>query len=629
MMNRPIPLRSNQVQSQVQSNDSQASTMHLPESYQFIQLLGKGTQGKVCLAKRKHDGLCVAIKQLNVESVKNWKEYELFRREADVLASLNVTGVAKFYEAIECLDNDPPCSYIVQEYINGVSLARLMQSGHRFSIDKVYSILIQLLHILQELHSHVPPVIHRDIKPSNILVKPNVDGYCAYLIDFGAVANPQVQGGGSTVAGTFGYMPPEQLMGNPVPASDIYALAAVAVHLMSGRSPAEMPVKDFHLIFEPDLQNMPVVVVNTLRKMLEPKVENRLSDIPTLIELFSDFKNNIYKIEQSQDVSSMSEEEYNEALEKVQSFAEPGTIELWQRLRDKTPRVIPNVYHELKMDKNLKTKAEIRNENMKRTQKVKIKLSDFIIKADSIIGTLELYLFVYTFMFICCAMMSSPIWFIFVLLPIMDVWPKWLISIGVLIMLIAFYLFLRRYIAKERAEARYEEEYQNYIKEVDRYSSRIFTKEQFLYFAKEYKKLLTYGRKAIATITGVSYVPIHSNITQKGKILCVDEPPLFRIQYKFNPPDDFRKEDLYFNCFVRNMPEQEYKIGDPFPILYLLNRSENNYIGRQVIETVTAMPFPVPPSELDHIETVLYIDRPLAVYPDEPQYARVNRNKRA
>jgi serine/threonine protein kinase len=110
--------------------------------------------------------------------------------------------------------------------------------------------MMQLLDILKQLHAHEPPVIHRDIKPSNILLKAlGGDDYEVYLIDFGAVANPQVQGGGSTVAGTFGYMAPEQLTGKPCPASDIYSLAAVAVYLISGRSPADMPMKDFSSLY--------------------------------------------------------------------------------------------------------------------------------------------------------------------------------------------------------------------------------------------------------------------------------------------------------------------------------------------------------------------------------------------
>ena len=77
------------------------------------------------------------------------------------------------YDAFDDLDAEPPCAYIVQEYIRGETLASLMKAGHRFSIDRVYDIVIQLLKIIQQLHSHTPPIIHRDIKPSNILLQPS------------------------------------------------------------------------------------------------------------------------------------------------------------------------------------------------------------------------------------------------------------------------------------------------------------------------------------------------------------------------------------------------------------------------------------------------------------------------
>lgn len=206
--------------------------------YKLIREIGHGAQGKVYLCERVQDGQRVAIKRLNIESVKNWKEYELFHREATVLESLTIDGVARFYEAIDRLQDNPPCSYIVQEYIPGKSLSEILNTGIRLPLHCVYDIVLQLLNILKQLQSHKPPVIHRDIKPSNILLEPTKgDQYKVWLIDFGAVANPQVQSGGSTVAGTFGYMPPEQLTGNPIPASDIYSLAAVIVYVLSGRSP--------------------------------------------------------------------------------------------------------------------------------------------------------------------------------------------------------------------------------------------------------------------------------------------------------------------------------------------------------------------------------------------------------
>ena len=335
-----------------ESAEVESNALVTPKSlcmdYQFIRELGHGGQAKVFLAHRLNAGKLVTVKQLNIDSVKAWKEYELFHREADILSKLNISGVAKFYDAVECLEDRPACSYIIQEYIEGASLAKMLKEGHRFRTDEVYDILLQMLSILKQLQSMDPPVIHRDIKPSNIMISPDAKGgYKVTLIDFGAVANPQVQSGGSTVAGTYGYMPPEQLMGRPVPASDIYSLGAVAVELFSGVSPAEIQVKDFRLIFEPLVQQLPVVVVNTLRRMLEPKAEERLQDISELIRIFTDYKNENYENDVSLPVKSDKNKQLNKQLSEVESIGSPGNMELWQGLPDNTPRAVPEVMVEI------------------------------------------------------------------------------------------------------------------------------------------------------------------------------------------------------------------------------------------------------------------------------------------
>ena len=137
-----------------------------------IKKIGHGSQGDVFLAKRDSDGIEVAIKRLNIESVKTWKTYELFHREAEVLSTLQIDGVAKFYEAVDMPEDDPPRAYIVQEFIPGTTLGTLIGQGHRFSLSCTFDIIVQLLTLLKQLHSHTPPVIHRDIKPNNIMLKP-------------------------------------------------------------------------------------------------------------------------------------------------------------------------------------------------------------------------------------------------------------------------------------------------------------------------------------------------------------------------------------------------------------------------------------------------------------------------
>ena len=179
-------VKKNRLDKNSYSDNANGTVQSILPGYRLIKELGRGAQGKIFLAERESDGLKVAIKQLNISSVKNWKSYELFHREADVLKSLNVDGVAKFYDAIDRLDDVPPCSYIVQEYIPGKSLQSMINAGHRLSVHRVCHIILQLLNILKSLNEHDPPVIHRDIKPSNVLLVPQAeDNVKVYLIDFG------------------------------------------------------------------------------------------------------------------------------------------------------------------------------------------------------------------------------------------------------------------------------------------------------------------------------------------------------------------------------------------------------------------------------------------------------------
>ena len=217
----------------------------IADCYTFTRFLGRGTQGSVYAAERKSDGLPVAIKVLQINSIQNWKEYELFWREAETLQSLDIPGVATFYEAIEKLDEEQPHAYLVQQLIRGKTLADTIKSGVRFSIQNVFSLAIQIIDILENLHHHDPAIIHRDIKPSNILY--NEQFHEVYLIDFGAVAHPQKRDGGSTVAGTFGYMPPEQIFGNIAIQSDFYALGATMLHMLTGIFPGEISAQVYQI----------------------------------------------------------------------------------------------------------------------------------------------------------------------------------------------------------------------------------------------------------------------------------------------------------------------------------------------------------------------------------------------
>ena len=220
--------------------DSEVQTPDiLRKDYTFVRLLGEGTSGKTWLAKRNCDNLQVAVKVMKFSLAENFKSYELFCREAEVMKSLNIPGVPRVFE---CQAGETASlSYIIQEYSDYPSLQTIMKERGKLDEKLTISILEKLAQIIYQLQTnYAPPVIHRDIKPSNVLCDLNGNLLKVSLIDFGAVANPQKRSEKSTVAGTFGYMAPEQMLNDVVIQSDYYALGALAAHLLTGMEPYEM-----------------------------------------------------------------------------------------------------------------------------------------------------------------------------------------------------------------------------------------------------------------------------------------------------------------------------------------------------------------------------------------------------
>ncbi len=131
--------------------------------------------------------------------------------------------------------------YLAQEYIDGKNLEEILQQQQKpFQESEVKNILKELLLILKFIHENGS--IHRDIKPSNIMRDKNGR---LYLLDFGAVKqatnNPNNTQEKSTTIYSAGFAPPEQQLGNQVSAAtDLYALAATCVMLLTNRDPDEL-----------------------------------------------------------------------------------------------------------------------------------------------------------------------------------------------------------------------------------------------------------------------------------------------------------------------------------------------------------------------------------------------------
>jgi len=263
---------------------------NLVNHYQIKNLLGEGGSSTSYEAIDLKTNQRVALKALSLQKMNDWKVLELFEREANVLSKLNHPGIPRYLDYFYVDTPDNRCFYIVQELAEGQSLASLVENGWHASEPEIQRIATQILEILVYLHSQTPPVIHRDIKPENIVFKSPIDSHkekdwAVCLVDFGAVQNTYYNTlmRGSTVVGTYGYMAPEQFLGQAVPATDLYGLGATLLYLLTHRSPAELPTNILEKDFRSQIQ-ISAAFADWLEEAIAPDLENRFESAQEALE---------------------------------------------------------------------------------------------------------------------------------------------------------------------------------------------------------------------------------------------------------------------------------------------------------------------------------------------------------
>lgn len=241
--------------------------------YQIQQQLGEGAVRRTFLAQDTQTQDLVVVKLLTFSHSFTWDDLKLFEREAETLKHLSHPAIPSY---LDYFDLDSPLGKgfaLVQSYVKGKSLQELLKAGRTFSETQTIQIAKDVLGILVYLHNRQPLVIHRDIKPSNILLDQDNR---VYLVDFGSVQNRVAkQGSTITVVGTYGYMPPEQFGGRTVPASDLYALGATLINLITGQQPADLPQQESRIFFEQSV-NLNPKFSDWLKWMTEPNVDLRI-----------------------------------------------------------------------------------------------------------------------------------------------------------------------------------------------------------------------------------------------------------------------------------------------------------------------------------------------------------------
>lgn len=262
------------------------------DQFEIIRRLGRGGFGTAYLAKdlKAPDEMHCVIKQIRYRSGKGTPQNQSntalirernlrrFQKEARIMARLGR------HAQLPCLldhFSEGNQHYLIQEHIPGRTLSRELHSQGIQSENQVKDFLFDMIPVIRYMHRN--GLLHLDIKPSNIMRRN--DDQALVLIDFGAVRqySKQVPVAAERCAGTVGFSPAEQLAGQPLPASDIYALGVTCLYLLTGCSPIDFATspKGQNLRWQESVR-VSAHFKRVLKKMLAPEAKHRYQSIEEL-----------------------------------------------------------------------------------------------------------------------------------------------------------------------------------------------------------------------------------------------------------------------------------------------------------------------------------------------------------
>ena len=229
----------------------------------------------------------MVVKLLHLGLLADWKSVELLQREASVLKGLHHDRIPAYIDYFSLETGDVPRFVLVREFIEGMSLQGKVDEGWRGSEAEIRDIGARLARIVAYIHGVRPPVIDRDINPRNIIVRGDGE---VFLVDFGGVQDAirVSTGATSTIVGTPGYTPMEQFVGRATIRSDLYAVAATILFLLTHRNPADLPVKEMKIDVPSVIEISSSSLSRLLADWLEPDESRRRIDIDEAISLLEE-----------------------------------------------------------------------------------------------------------------------------------------------------------------------------------------------------------------------------------------------------------------------------------------------------------------------------------------------------
>ena len=204
-----------------------------------VRAIATGGFGSVYQATHRTSGVTGALKVLHPHLIGSAEIAARMIREAEIIAQLHHPNVVSLLDA-GVIESGAP--YLVMELLDGTDLDTVIADRGRFAPADAIAMLAPLCAAVHAAHAR--GVIHRDIKASNVLVCRDTDGdgERVVLVDFGIAKLLEGAGAELTASrqtlGTPASMAPEQIRGDAVDGrTDVYALGALAYHLLTGRMP--------------------------------------------------------------------------------------------------------------------------------------------------------------------------------------------------------------------------------------------------------------------------------------------------------------------------------------------------------------------------------------------------------
>jgi serine/threonine protein kinase len=305
--------------------------------YRVLRRLGEGATSEVFLAHDDFHARDVAVKRVRLGLLPDSRDDHFQRRffaaEAALVGRLQHPNVVQIFDAVA----DDAAPYLVMEYVPGVTLRRYCRADNLLPLEQIVEIGFKCASALGYVFRQ--GLIHRDVKPANLLA----------VLDGGQVADVKISDFGSVFhlgadrtqvhrVGSLAYMSPEQLNGDTLDCrADIYSLAAVLYHLISGRPPfdATQQAAVMHQICNaapPPLAALRDGVSPRLEALVMQALAKQRDDRPANWQLFADGLAALVSdgaVPRGALQSVLDSERFN-LLRSLEFFGGFGDVELWE-----------------------------------------------------------------------------------------------------------------------------------------------------------------------------------------------------------------------------------------------------------------------------------------------------------